>query len=232
MKKAIFTYRNFQIDPRIAEYQEKVIDKVIGVQRNGIDFRPLFYNAKDGDHFPNQCIDYGLKTLFFEEDYDCVLILDIDCIPLNNPALYWSFEKALMEGKLVGNVQRSLHLNNNQHLFVGSSCLCISRDTYLALGNPSADCTPRGDICEEFTYRAEEQGIPVEFYVPQSYEASPYGVSEWPLSEGLKPYGIGTTFEDSTGHPMFYHLFESRHNLHVDRFIKKCEEVLAEVVVE
>lgn len=225
MKQAIFTYRNFQIDPRIAEYQERVIDKM--TMHSGIEFRPLFYNAKDGDHFPDQCIDYGLNTLFFEQHYDCVLILDIDCIPLSNAALYFTFQKAA-SGTLVGNAQRSLHLDNNEHLFIGSSCLCLSRDTYLKMGKPSASCTPRGDICEEFTYIADNLGIPVEMYVPESYEASPYGINEWPLSKGLKPYGIGTTFVDSVDYPMFYHLFESRHNLHVDRFIKKCESLLQE----
>lgn len=224
MKNTIFTYCNFQVDPRIAENQTKVINKIR--EGTGIDFNPLTYKLKDGEWFPNQCINYGLHTLFFEKGYDNVLILDIDCIPLSRYALNYTFFKATC-GYLIGDVQRSLHLQNNEHLFVGSSCLCINREMYEKIGRVSADCTNRGDICEEFTYIYEQNNLPIELYVPQSYESKPYGIDEWPLSGDLKPYGIGTTFEHRETHePMFYHLFESRLNQNVERFVRKCEQVL------
>ncbi len=226
MKNTIFTYCNFQVDPRIAENQAKVIDKMR--YGTGIDFNPLTYHLKDGDWFPDQCIDYGLNVLFFERGYDNVLILDIDCIPLSKYALLYSFYKA-MGGHLIGDVQRSLHLQNNEHLFVGSSCLCINKEVYNQIGRPSAACTNRGDICEEFSYIFEETNRPIELYVPQSFEAAPYERPSWPLSGDLKHYGIGTTFEHRETHePMFYHLFESRLNQNVELFVKKCEAVLQE----
>jgi hypothetical protein len=220
-KNAIFSYFNFQINPEIAHYQQPVVSKL--VKDIGIDYHPLQYNAKDGDMYPDQVIDYGLNELFYNQKYDNVLVLDIDCIPLDQAALTRVFYLA-SRGTLVGNVQRSHYINNDEHLFVGSSCMCINKQVYEQLGKPSMSPTSRGDIGEEFVYRADELGVPVEFFYPHSYEASPYGVTSWALKGDLPHYGIGTTFGDDR--PRFYHLFESRTNLNVHRFVAKCQEVL------
>ena len=224
MKNAIFTYCNFQIDPRIKLYQHGVINKF--VQGTGIAFHPLEYKGKDGDMFPDDAIEFGINSLFYEQNYDAVLILDIDCIPLNTRALQHTFNKA-NQGTLIGNIQRSHYLENGEHLFIGSSCLALSKNTYERLGKPSPKPNSRSDICEEWMYLAEEKSIPTEFYVPQSYEASPYLVENWALKDGFNPYGIGTTFMSQDGEAKFYHLFESRTNLNVERFITKCQSVLA-----
>lgn len=223
MKNAIFSYYNYQINPDIPKYQKLVIDKLI--QDVGCDYHPLFYNAKDGDLYPDQVINYGLNELFYNQLYDNVLILDIDCIPLNQQALSYIFDKA-GQNILIGNAQRSHYLENNEHIFIGSSCMCVNKTVYESLGKPSMGPTIRGDIGEELAYLAEEKNIPIEIFYPQSYEASPYAAESWALSGDLPHYGIGTIFESSDGRPRFYHLFESRTNLHVDKFISKCESVL------
>jgi hypothetical protein len=222
MKNIIFTYCNYQIDPNIKLNQELVITKLI--EETSLHFRPLTYNAPDGEVFPDQAIEFGIGTLF-DEGYDNILILDIDCIPLSTEALLYVFEKA-NQGILIGNVQRSNYLENNKHVFVGSSCLCLNRNLYEFLGVPKFSPTNRGDIAEELTYIAEDKNIPIEFFTPLSYEASPYEKENWELDGVMKPYGIGTTFGNQEGTPMFYHLFESRLNLHVDRFINKCRTIL------
>lgn len=228
MKNAILTYCNFQVDPRIATNQEKVIKKYI--EDSDIKYEPYFYNAPDGVVFPNNVIDQEISKLFYFKNYDNVLILDIDCIPLSLDSLEYVFKRA-SEGYLLGNVQRSNHLDNNQHLFVGSSCLCISKKTFNLLGRPSSDCTPRSDICEEWTFLAEKFDVPVEFFVPGTFEGMPHQGFPWPLKEGYKSYGIGTTFVDSNGTEMFYHLFESRWNLNVERFVSKCQDILSSTTV-
>jgi hypothetical protein len=223
LKNAIFSYHNHQINPEIPKYQKLVIDKL--VKEIGVDFHPLFYNAKDGDIYPDQVINYGLNELIYNQKYDNVLVLDVDCIPLNQQALTHIFYRA-SKNVLIGNAQRSHYIENNEHIFIGSSCMCVNRTVYETLGKPSMSPTARGDIGEEFVYLAEERNIPIEIFYPQSYEASPYGAESWALKGDLPHYGIGTTFESSDGRPRFYHLFESRTNLHVDKFISKCESVL------
>lgn len=223
MKNAIFSYHNYQINPEIPKYQKLVIDKL--TKDIGVEFHPLFYNAKDGDIYPDQVINYGLNELIYNQKFDNVLVLDIDCIPLNQQALTYIFYRA-GANVLVGNAQRSHYIQNNEHVFIGSSCMCVNRTVYEKLGKPSMVPTARGDIGEEFVYLAEEKNIPIEIFYPQSYEASPHGATSWALKDDLPHYGIGTTFESSDGRPRFYHLFESRHNLHVDKFISKCKSVL------
>jgi hypothetical protein len=223
MKNTIFTYCNHQINPAIAENQQKVVSKFI--EGTGIDFNPLKYNADCNDLFPDQVIDYALNVLFYEQGYDNVLILDIDCIPLSVHALDYVFGKA-SSGTLIGNAQRSHYIENDEHIFIGSSCICLNKSLFERLGKPSFHPTTRGDIAEELVYIAENQSEPIEFLIPHSYEASPYGAKDWALTGDLRPYGIGTTFMTKDGTPMFYHLFESRTNLNVERFIAKVTQVL------
>jgi len=223
MHNAILTYFNYQIDPRIPEYQHQVVNKFIAGL--GIDFHPLYYNAKDGDLYPDQVIDYALNVLFYEKAYDNVLILDVDCIPLNPQALTYVFDKA-SNGYLIGNAQRSHYIDNDEHIFIGSSCLCLNKTVFEQLGKPGFVPTKRGDIAEELVFIAEAKNMPIEFLIPHDYESSPHGATEWALTGNLKPYGIGTTFMKMNGDLMFYHLFESRHNLNVDRFISKVQLVL------
>ena len=223
MKNAIFSYCNHQINPEIPKYQKLVIDKL--VKDIGVDFHPLFYNAPNDKIYPDEVINYGLNELIYNQKYDNVLVLDIDCIPLSQQSLTHIFFRA-GANVLIGNAQRSHYLENNEHIFIGSSCMCVNRTVYEALGKPNMAPTVRGDIGEELTYLAEEKNIPIEIFYPQSYEASPYGAESWALKGDLPHYGIGTTFESSDGRPRFYHLFESRTNLHIDKFISKCESVL------
>jgi hypothetical protein len=219
-KNAIFTYSNFQINPEIAKHQKLVVEKFC---EHIADFHPLFYNAPNDQVYPDQVIDYALNELFYNQMYDNILILDIDCIPLDQLALTRVFFQA-NRGTLIGNVQRSHYIQNNEHLFIGSSCMCLNKSVYESLGKPAMTPTVRGDIGEEFAYLAEERNIPIEFFLPHSYEASPYGATSWALKDNLPHYGIGTTFGDER--PRFYHLFESRTNLHIDKFISKCNSVL------
>ena len=223
-KRAIFTYCNPDVDRKISQLQSKIIETFNKIPNCKYEF--LMYNAKDGDIVPDQVIDYGLQELFYKKNYQSVLILDIDCIPLNEEALNYIFAEA-EKGKIVGNIQRSNHLQNDQHVYVAPSCICLTRDMFEKLGSPSFKITNRGDIGEELTYLAEQQGIEVEMFMPNHYEKLPYGDEKpWDLKDGMPKYGIGTTFVNSQGKEMFYHLFQSRLNYFSDLFFLKCAKLM------
>jgi hypothetical protein len=223
-KRAIFTYCNPDVDRKISQLQSKIIETFNKIPNCKYEF--LMYNAKDGDVVPDQVIDYGLQELFYKKNYQSVLILDIDCIPLNEEALNYIFAEA-EKGKIVGNIQRSNHLQNDQHVYAAPSCVCFTKEMFEKLGSPSFKITNRGDIGEELTYLAEQQGIEVEMFMPSTYEKLPYGDEKpWDLQDGMPKYGIGTTFINSEGKEMFYHLFQSRLNHFSDMFFLKCAKLM------
>jgi hypothetical protein len=223
-KRAIFTYCNPDIDRKISHLQSKVIERFNKIPNCKYEF--LLYNAKDGEIFPNQVINYGLNELFYKHNYETVLILDIDCVPLNEYAIDYVFSEA-EKGKIVGNIQRSNHIENNQHVYVAPSCMCISKQMFEKLNHPSFDITNRSDIGEELCYIAEDNGIELEMFMPNSYEKLPYGDEKpWDLKDGMPKYGIGTTFINKHGKEMFYHLFQSRLNHFSDLFFLKCAKLL------
>lgn len=223
-KRCIFSYCNHQIDEKIPYLQAKVIEKFNDIPNCRYEF--LKYQAKDGEVFPNQVIEYAFNTLFYEKNYDTILMLDIDCVPLSKEAILNAFEKA-ENGILYGNVQRSNHIQNNQHCYVAPSAMCITKEMYEKLGKPTFSPTSRGDIGEELTYVAEEKNIPIEMLMPHSYEKLPYDSnSPWDLAEGMPKYGIGTTFADKDKNPQFYHLFQSRVGVFNDLFFLKCADII------
>lgn len=223
-KRCIFSYSNHQIEDKIITLQNKVIDKYNKIFNCKYEY--LRYREPDGKMFPDQVIDYGLQKLFYEDNYDTVLILDIDCIPLSAYALEYTFEQA-EQGKLVGNIQRSNHIENNKHTYVAPSGICLTKEMYEKLGKPSFKITKRGDIGEELTYLAEEKELKIEKFLPSSYEALPFnGSKPWQLGDGQPEYGIGTTFVNDNGEEMFYHLFESRVHKFNDLFFLKCANLL------
>jgi hypothetical protein len=223
-KRCIFTYCNYQIEDKIVTLQARVIDKLNTVFNCKFEF--LRYKGKDGEMFPDQVIDYALEKLLYEDNYETILMLDIDCVPLSTEALEYMFEQA-ENGKLVGNIQRSNHIENNKHVYVAPSAVCFTRETFEKLGKPSFKITHRGDIGEELTYCAEDQNIPVEMFMPSKYERLPHrGDTAWKLADNMPEYGIGTTFINDKGQEMFYHLFESRTGANNDLFFLKCADIL------
>jgi hypothetical protein len=223
-KRCIFTYNNFQVDDKVAEYQRLVVEKLNTIPNCYFEY--LKYNAPDGVVYPDAVIDYAFNKLFYEQNYDTILMLDIDCIPLSTEALRYMFESA-EKNVMIGNIQRANHLENNKHTYIAPSAICISREYFDLLGKPSFIPTNKGDVGESLTYRAEEINLPMELLMPSTYEKLPYKRPEpWPLSDDMPCYGIGTTFVDKNNREMFYHLFQSSMNLHNDLFYDKCVNIL------
>lgn len=222
-KRCIFTYANFQIERDVLAYNQAVVEKL---KPADCTYEFLNYNAPDGQMVPDQVIDHALKVLFLERQYDTVLIIDVDCVPLNEHALEYTFEQA-QKHILIGNVQRSNHIENNMHVYPAPSCVCFTFEMFCDLGFPSFAPTNRGDIGEELSYLAERDRVDIELFLPSKYEALPYGEDKpWDLNAELPKYGIGTTFVNSNNEEMFYHLFQCRVGVFNHLFYNKCKTLL------
>jgi hypothetical protein len=188
------------------------------------DYHPLFCKVGTDQIIHYQGLDYGVAQLF-SEGYESVLILDVDCVPLNSYALEYIFERA-EQNVLIGNAQRSGHIENDEHLYIGSSCLCLSRKIYEDFGRMTfAPDHIQADTCEYYTYEAEKRGVELEIFMPKSYIRDPFG-TVFDLGTGRPKYGIGTTFMNSKSVDMFFHLFSSRERVYNVYFYDKCEELL------
>ena len=111
-------------------------------------------------------------------------------------------------------------------MYIGSPCLCLSKNLYEKFGRRTfAPDHIKGDTCEYYTYYAEEQGVPIEIFMPKSYIRDDLG-GKWDLGKGRGSYGVGTTYVNSLGVEMFFHLFSSRQRVYNTYFYDKCEEIL------
>jgi replicative DNA helicase len=146
MKPVIFTSFNNDIDPRFHEYQAKIMKK-FGLEKI---YHPLKYEFHYSIMTHGDVLNKFVNSLFYEHGFDCILIMDIDCIPLSREGIEKVFEYA-EDGCLVGNIQRSNHIQNNKHLYAASSFICFTKDLYRQIGRPS------------FLPSDEVRGIPTGF---------------------------------------------------------------------
>ena len=231
MKACIASYFMPNIDQKTVELQKKVVEK----------FNPLKLQhlVIKGEIPHGMFMDYvwslngqSVSTLKIEKqlDFDVVLFLDIDCLPVSANAIELYLTKAL-EGKLIGNAQRSGHIQNNNHLFAAPSALALSSASFDKIGRPSAMETSRGDVAEEYTYAAEANKIAVDFVPPVRYDRDVYRYDweqdrrpYWTLENELPNYGLGTTYGNDND--LFWHNFQIRVEGQQEQFWKKCEELL------
>lgn len=234
-KAGIFSFYMRNIPKEAVEAQRKVVDKfnssgypffqILSEMRhglsmdgawhlNGVDVNPAFVGR-----IPKQY------------DFDVMVFLDIDAVPLNDQALDFYVEQAY-NGALVGNIQRTNHIQNGQHTFVAPSVMAISTSTFLTIGKPSAIETSRSDVAEEYTWLSEKNGLKVIKYMPLRFDAAPEEApTGWALADGMPRYGLGTTFgisegDDTDEMPLFWHNFQVRLAGQPERFMRKCDEIL------
>jgi hypothetical protein len=155
-----------------------------------------------------------------DTSYDVYVMLDIDAVPLHPEALARVIDEAIA-GKLCGIIQRANHRNNDRHLYVGPAVMGVSRATLEKLGFPSFSETPRADVGEEVTYRAQEKGVPLHFFRP----CKVLGPKLWPLEGDEPAFGRGTVYADEHGKPIFYHNFEIRLPEMYQLFLSVCKHV-------
>jgi hypothetical protein len=212
------------VDKKMVELQTQVVKKF---NKSNIMHYPVLTQAP-----PGYTMD-KLVDMLEKRGHDAIMFLDIDCVPLNDFVLDHFFERAY-QGVLIGDAQRSNHIQNDQHVFCAPHNVTFTIKLYRELGNPSFLPNYRGDVAEELTFRAREANIPIEIIMPLRYDAPPIRMDwepkdappYWDLADGMPKYGIGTTF-GTEGNEMFWHMYQSFYPGQTERFTKKCEELLS-----
>ena len=233
----IVTFFMSNIKPGTVELHRRVVDKfnpkkyqhhsiLTGISHGHSMDAAWVFNGIDMPTFkPGQ-----LERQF---DHDVLLFLDVDAVPLNDEALDYYINKAY-NGSLIGNIQRSNHIQNNQHVFAAPSAVALSTSTCLTIGKPSAEPTKRSDVGEEYTFAAEKTGgvVPIELIMPLKYDLPPAECPFWALQDGQPVYGRGTAFGLSDNKELFWHNFQSFHEGQQEKFELKCKQLLGEEVGE
>jgi hypothetical protein len=203
LKVGIFSLYWDNIDPRVVDYQKKVMDHFN---------LPMVQHKIHGlDH--GEWMDWILHS---RDDLDVIVFFDIDCIPLNFQKIDRCITMAA-GGSLVGNEQASNHLDPSR-LFAAPSFLCVPRRIWRMVGKPSCKATYDGDVAQMLTDSWNYRGGSVHLLPVKDFE-----VAKWNLPNRPMSYGIGTNYDDTT-----YHLFEVRENANIERFVNKAKEVLSQ----
>lgn len=203
--------------------QQQVVKKF---NKSNIAHYPVLTEAN-----PGYTMD-KLVDMLEKRGHDAIMFLDIDCVPVAEDALDYFFEQAY-SGKVIGDAQRSNHIENDQHVFCAPHNVTFTIENYRKCGNPSFMPNYRGDVAEELTFRAKESNIEVEIVMPIRYDAPPIRMDweskdlppYWDLADGMPKYGVGTTF-GIDDREMFWHNYQIFHPGQQERFWKKCEELL------
>ena len=216
MKPIILSPYMANVNPAVKDAQFRVMNRLC----TEIPFHQILTTKPHGETLTN------LARSCMQKGYDVVMFIDIDAVPLSTTAIEHTNNRAY-RGHLIGNIQRSNHIQNDQHLFVAPSFMAMSLNYWTWAGQPSFTETERGDVGEELTYAWEAKGWPTQMYMPTGYEASPAECKSWALADGMPHFGLGTTF--ALGNiPMSYHAFQIRMGGMVERFLNKCEQIIAE----
>jgi hypothetical protein len=207
VKPIIATAYFKNIDTEIVEWHEKVVKAL---------YPEVKYVQVLTNSHPSAMNQFTMDALMMGA-YTHIVWLDIDCIPLNDKAIYQPYP-------LTGCAQRANHINNGGHIYASPFAMILNLKWWQQIGFQYFNETVRGDVGEELTYAAERIGIRPELFYPSHVEAKPDG-GYWNLTDDTH-FGYGTTYADEDGTPMFYHAFEIRKGENKARFIAKCKEVL------
>lgn len=202
-KVAVVSFYMSNISNDVVAAQAQTIDRFLP---EGVDFLQMhtgFGHAKSVDLFLWLC------------RYDIIILLDIDCIPISMAAIPTLLERA-KAGFLVGAAQRAHHIGNGCHIYVGPFLMGLNMATYKKLGRPRFSETPRGDVGEELTHRAETDRLAIQFLWPTSCD-----VPLWHLTGDIY-FGRNTIYENS-----FLHAFEIRKLEQQAAFLATIHRVLA-----
>lgn len=226
----IVTFFMDNIDMKIVEKQREVVAKRNPKNYPHYSIHTSFRHGASMDFawamngFVNKVFEGNVIEKKFS--HDVIMFLDVDAIPLNQTVLERFMVAAGVEQKLIGNIQRSNHIQNDQHVFAAPSAVALSADSYVSMGMPSGLETYRSDVGEEYTYAAEKHKVNIELLMPIRFDAPPAECASWALKDGMPVYGRGTTFGND-GIEEIWHNFQSFHPGQDQVFLKKCEEELA-----
>jgi hypothetical protein len=197
-------------------YWDNVDDQIVWNQKRVMDMHGVHVQQHKIHNF-----DHGewMDWVMNKEVGDAVLFMDIDCIMLDkDKALDWVSKAG--NGTLVGNIQATNHMGKEiaSKTFAAPSFLAVNKIMYKTLGSPSFKAGPYGDVAQALTDTWRWRGVPVELIPVTGFE-----IAEWDLPGKPQSYGVGTTFDNC-----IYHLFKSREQENIERFVRKCNGVVDE----
>ena len=203
MKAEIHSLNWPSSDPRLAEEQKAIFDY----------FRlPLSQHHRKLDH------SLWMDAVLQQSRADVVLFVDNDCVPLTRAAVMEALHWAAKQNSFLGLAQATNHINKGVHIFAAPAFLAISRTAWTRLGQPSCRPTQRGDVAEELSWRAEEQGLTYKAWYPTHFH-HPSREGLWRLGN-YGTYGIGSVFADRV-----FHLYQGRFADNVELFVRVCTDI-------
>lgn len=213
------------IDKDILEYHKKVFNKYNSLI-NYVKF-PFNLGFSHG-----QGIDWFIENTINDTDY--WLFWDSDCIPTRLDYLQIMYDKVKDKETLMGQIQQSNHLKNlirtdENHPYIGTSGMFLSKELYLKLGRPSFHFNDYCDTGELLTYKCEEMGYNVSAIWPKSCEElteeeCKNAVIDYKHKKsrvGCFYFGLGTQYGSLQYHAMCGCVPRSK-----KLFIDKCKEIL------
>ncbi len=153
---------------------------------------------------------------------DMICFFDIDCVPIDKENLIYHIQKARFHKSFCGIAQVSNHIPPATHIYAAPAFFVIHKECWNNIKvsmSAGSDGKRVGDVCELFTYAAEDKRIEFSLLMPEYYYKEPQE-GLWNLAD-KGCYGIGTVFQDTV-----YHLYQSRFNENVDLFVKHCNMII------
>src|SRR5688572_3690475 len=123
-KACLVSFFMDNVHAKTLELQQAVVDKY------NVSQVPHLRVKTNASHA--QSMDAFWKENERQLKFDVVFFLDIDCIPLSKDAID-IHAAAAGAGKMIGNAQRSNHLQNDQHVFAAPSALALHVDYFNAI---------------------------------------------------------------------------------------------------
>ena len=232
MKPIIVSLYMDNTDPHVRIYQNLVIDKY----RNKIPFYQLQTSFSHGNSMGKI-----MDSIINETDYDLVIFLDIDAIPLSEYSFIELMKMTKGGNVIAGSPQSTNHLPGANGVFVAPSVMAIGTELFKHIGRPSAEPTETSDVAElwSMSYRMVTGKEP-NFFDILHYDGKPapvrlpsgeiISVDYWKLDDASETkFGLNTTYgfnngKDST--PLFFHSYQSFVPGQNEYFIRKCKGIL------
>ena len=153
------------------------------------------------------------KGFLKNNDWEYIIVFDIDCIPLDEKIIPETIEWVKNNIGLFSVAQNPNHIKNAPD-YASPAFIAFSKKTYDMLGQPSFAGTNKWDVGGQFTYEASKLGVEVKMMYPSHVE-----IPKWLFKDGTR-FGIGTTYQNR-----IYHNFESRKNK-MQGFINICKKII------
>ncbi|PLY38518.1 MULTISPECIES: hypothetical protein [Pectobacterium] len=188
------------VDPRLVNAQRQVFNK--------LGFHIEQQNRHNVDHaiWMMEIFDNAL-------DDDVIIIVDIDCIPLNSAAVQKAIASA-RNGRIYGCTQSANHIDHH-YIYVAPMFLALTGKTWRGIGCPSLIADTEFDVAGRITLAGKNANYPIDFVYPTIS-----AVPKWLLGDS-HVYGLFTIYNND-----YLHLFESRNKFLIECFIDLSDEII------